>query len=227
MRVLAVARGQEALAALKTDLAGDISTVAADATQSAQAVEIIQRERPTVLVLNAGSSVPIQETRYLTWEAFSANWNVDVKGTFIWAREALLAPLDPGSTIIVVASTAARATSATITGYISAKAAQVALAKCLAVEAEPLGIRVHYLLPTLTTQTDLGHSSIRIFARRRGMSETAIIEDLGITPLLTPEIIGKGVVQLLTDAQLADTIGFRISGLGLEPLDATASIMTA
>ena len=215
VRVLAVARSEASLAALKAEAPGMVETVAADVTDAAVAVKIIQRERPSIVVLNAGATVPIQETRFRTWETFSVNWDVDVKGTFTWAREALRAPLAPGSAIIVVSSSAAGSEFPAISGYIVAKTAQVALARCLAVEAEPMGIRVHYLLPYLTPETELGHSSIQIFARRAGVDEQTILERQEILPALTPAAVGEAVWNILTDPALEETIGFRISGRGL------------
>jgi NAD(P)-dependent dehydrogenase (short-subunit alcohol dehydrogenase family) len=227
MRVLALARNPERLAQLQAEIPGQVEPVWGDVTQGSLPVEIIQRERPDVLVLNAGASVPIQESRFLTWAAFSTNWEVDVKGTFLWAREALLAPLAPGSAILIVASTAAGSTTPTISGYIAAKTAQVALARCLAVEAEPLGIRVHYLLPTLTPETDLGRRSIQIFARRRGVDEATMTEDLGFLPPLTPAGMGEAAVRILTDPDFHAQQGYRVSGDGLETLGEGVCILDA
>ncbi len=227
VRVLAVARGQADLAALQSEVPGRIESVRADVTNAAVAVATIQRERPDILVLNAGSPVPIQETRYMTWDAFSVNWNVDVRGTFTWAREALLAPLPPGSRIIVIASSAAGSPLAAISGYVAAKTAQVALARCLAAEAAPMDIRVQYLLPYLTPETDLGGSSVRIFARRAGVATSAIVERMSLSPFLTPGAVGQGVVQILSDPALTDAPGFRINGQGLTAIGAEEAIMLA
>lgn len=225
MRVLAVARDRRALENLREAVKGEVEPIVADVTDAARAVEVIQRERPEVLVLNAGARVPIQESRYLTWEAFAINWEVDVRGTYTWAREALLAPLEKGSAIVVVASAAVMVSRPSIAGYITAKTAQVALAKCLAVEAEPLGIRVHYLLPNLTPKTNLGRSSVRMFARRAGVEEQAIDEQLGLLPYLTPAMVGNGIVQILTDPQYWTIRGFHIREEGMQPLGETEAIL--
>jgi NAD(P)-dependent dehydrogenase (short-subunit alcohol dehydrogenase family) len=218
MRVLAVARDHGALTALQSQVDGDIEVLSADVRDSAAAVDIIQRERPQVLVLNAGSYVPIQETRFLTWEAFSVNWEVDIKGTFLWAREALLAPLEKGSTMIIISSRAAGNNFFTISGYIAAKTAQVTLAKCIAAESKSMGIRVHYLLPALTNETELGRRSVQIFARRAGVDEKVIMEQQGSTPPLTPSSLGEGVVRILTESALQEHEGFWVMGEGLEPI---------
>jgi hypothetical protein len=45
--------------------------------------------------------------QHQTWETFSVNWHTDVRIAFHWLREALLKPLRPGSTVVVVSSGAA------------------------------------------------------------------------------------------------------------------------
>jgi NAD(P)-dependent dehydrogenase (short-subunit alcohol dehydrogenase family) len=223
-RVLAVARNQDSLNKLKSEVRGDVETITADVTDATIAVDTIQRERPHVLVLNAGSIVPIQDFTHQTWETFSVNWEVDVKGTFTWARQALLAPLEVGSVILIVSSTAAGIASPVISGYIAAKTAQVTLAKSLTVAAQPLGIRVHYLLPTLTTETELGCKSVSIFARRAGVDERAVLEELDVLPPLKPATVGECVWRLLSDPVHHETQGFRISSGGLQPIQESRTI---
>jgi len=70
MRVVAVARDPGALAALAREVKGRIETVAADATEPVTAARVIDRERPRVLVLNAGATGPHRPMRLQTWETF-------------------------------------------------------------------------------------------------------------------------------------------------------------
>ncbi len=227
MRVFALARGEADLARLQAEVPGDIHTICGEATDSILAVKTIQRERPQVLVLNAGSFAPIQDLRYMTWENFSANWNVDVKAAFVWAREALLAPLDEGSTIVVVSSLAAGSDFTAISGYVAAKTAQIAFARCLANEAGQFGIRVRYLMPNLTPETELGNSSVRIFARRAGVDAATIIERQGLEPALTPHRVGFAVLDILTHPDYAGNQGFKLYAHGLQPLAAEDVILYA
>ncbi len=67
MRVVAVARDPGALA---REVKGRVETVAADATDPVTAARVIDRERPRVLVLNAGATGPHRPTRLQTWETF-------------------------------------------------------------------------------------------------------------------------------------------------------------
>lgn len=216
MRVIAVARGQAHLAALEREIEGKVETIAADVTDAAIATRTMQRERPQVLVLCAGAIVPITDVRHHTWESFSVNWDVDVKGMFLWVREALLLPLEPGSSIIVVSSRAARSTASAISGYIAAKAAQLAFSKSLATEAEALGIKVHCLLPQLTSETELGRDALAIFARRASVRPADIMERNGFLPPLTPDAMGEAVVRILTDPAYAQVVEFKLSGGGME-----------
>ena len=123
MRVVAVARDPGALAALAREVKGRVETVAADATDPVTAARVIDRERPRVLVLNAGATGPHRPTRLQTWETFSVFWQTDVRSAFLWVREALALPLERGSTIFIGSSTAAWSSQPLIAGYATAKAA--------------------------------------------------------------------------------------------------------
>ena len=64
---------------------------------------------------------PLQQQ---TWESFSIDWHTDVKISCHWLRQALLAPLRPGSRVVVVSSGVALAGSPLSGGYAGAKATQ-------------------------------------------------------------------------------------------------------
>src|SRR5262249_48564771 len=110
--------------------------------------------------------------------AFAIHYELGVKATFTWAREALLA-LEKGSTIFIQVSGTALAASQVIAGYASAEAVLWTFARCLADEGRSLGIRVHCLLPTLTSEPELGGEGIRDTPHYMGIRETAIIEKRG------------------------------------------------
>lgn len=217
MRVVAVARDAGRLSALEEETAGEVRGVSADVTDGAAAARIIGRERPDVLVLLAGALGTHRPTRFHTWETFSLFWETDMKGAFLWAREALLLPLEKGSTIIVGSSTAATSDFPLIGAYAATKSALWTLSRCLASEARELGIGVRCLLPVLTRETDMGREAVSEFARRLGAPESAIVAQMGLDPPLTPAAVGEGVVRMLTDDGLGDSVGFKISTAGLEP----------
>jgi len=116
MRVVALARDPGALAALEREVKGRVETVVGDATDPVTAARVIDRERPRVLVLNAGATGPHRPTRLQSWETFSVFWQTDVRGAFLWLREALALPLERGSTIFVGSSTAAWSSQPLIAG---------------------------------------------------------------------------------------------------------------
>jgi NAD(P)-dependent dehydrogenase (short-subunit alcohol dehydrogenase family) len=216
--VVAIARDAVELAAMAGAVEGHIETIAADTTDVNVAARTIEKYQPQVLILNAGATSVNRPLRFQVWENFSLQFQVDVKGAFVWSREALLLPLEKGSTIVVMSSAAALASSQVITGYASAKAALLAFARCLADEARGFGIRVHCLLPMLTPETQLGQNGIRDFARAMGVPEATFIEQKGVLPPVTPEIVGRTVVNLLTDPAQSEVVGFRITGTQVTPI---------
>jgi NAD(P)-dependent dehydrogenase (short-subunit alcohol dehydrogenase family) len=220
MRVIAVARDRDHLAALSREVSGPVEVIAADVTNAVSAGQIIQRERPHVLVLNAGTMPIMRPTRLQTWETFSVNWDVDVKGVFVWAREALLLPLDSGSTICIVSSTAAESDSPEISGYASAKAALWRLSQCLAAEARSLDrdLQVRCMLPVLTTETELGRTAVGNFARLAGVTFDQMRDRFGMSQPLTPTMMGSALISILTDWSSSDEVGFRIVPGGVEPM---------
>ncbi len=99
-----------------------------------------------ILVANAGiaSAAPIADTSLALWQA---NFRVLSEGYFLPAREAFRVMKPLGGAIIFVASKNALAASANTSAYSSAKAAELQLARCLALEGAPHGIRVNVVNP--------------------------------------------------------------------------------
>jgi rhamnulose-1-phosphate aldolase/alcohol dehydrogenase len=101
-----------------------------------------------VVVSNAGiaSSAPITETSVELWDR---NHDILARGYFLVAREAarLLIDQGTGGSIIFVASKNALAPSKGAAAYSAAKAAELHLARCLAEELGPFGIRVNTVNP--------------------------------------------------------------------------------
>jgi rhamnulose-1-phosphate aldolase/alcohol dehydrogenase len=101
-----------------------------------------------ILVSNAGisSSAPIEETPIEMW-----NRNIDILATgyFLVSREAfrILKAQNIGGSIVFVASKNGLAASPNAAAYCTAKAAEIHLARCLALEGAPSGIRVNVVNP--------------------------------------------------------------------------------
>jgi NAD(P)-dependent dehydrogenase (short-subunit alcohol dehydrogenase family) len=115
--VAAVARSGGELAEAREQLGPRFVPVVADAADPVAAAQLVDRFRPAVLVLNAGASPLARPLHRQTWESFSRNWAVDVQQVFHWTREALTAPLDPGSVVVAFSSGAARFGSPLSGGY--------------------------------------------------------------------------------------------------------------
>ena len=101
-----------------------------------------------LLVSSAGlaSSAPVVETTVADWER---NFAVLARGYFLAAREVFRVLLEQGrgGSIVFVASKNALVAGANAAAYSSAKAASLHLARCLAEEGGPHGIRVNTVNP--------------------------------------------------------------------------------
>jgi rhamnulose-1-phosphate aldolase/alcohol dehydrogenase len=106
-----------------------------------------------LVVSNAGvaSSAPIEETTLAEWER---NHAILGTGYFLVAREAfnVLRAQGRGGSIVFVASKNALVAGKSAAAYSSAKAAELHLARCLAEEGGPDGIRVNTVNPDAVLQ---------------------------------------------------------------------------
>src|SRR6202012_68814 len=99
-----------------------------------------------ILVANAGiaSSASLEETTLAIWRR---NYDVLAEGYFLTARAAFPLMKAQGGSIVFVGSKNALAAATNASAYASAKAAAVHLARCLALEGAPHGIRVNVVNP--------------------------------------------------------------------------------
>jgi NAD(P)-dependent dehydrogenase (short-subunit alcohol dehydrogenase family) len=101
-----------------------------------------------VLVSNAGiaSASPIESTTLQTWQL---NMDILATGYFLVGRDAfaLMKRQGLGGSIVFVGSKNALVASPGASAYCSAKAAALHLARCLAAEGAPLGIRANVVNP--------------------------------------------------------------------------------
>lgn len=119
--VVAIGRDRDALEEI--DAAHQsISVLVADANDPSVAGDVVSAHDPDVLAVVAGAAPPMHPIHQHTWETFSQPWDVDVRITFYWLREALSKPLRPGSRVLVMSSGAALAGSPLSGGYAGAKA---------------------------------------------------------------------------------------------------------
>jgi NAD(P)-dependent dehydrogenase (short-subunit alcohol dehydrogenase family) len=156
--------------------------------------------------------------QHQTWETFSVNWQTDVKIAFTWLREALLKPLPPGSRVVVVSSGAAINGSPASGGYAGSKATQRFLAGYAQDESRQggLDITVTAVLPRMTPFGDVGRRGVRAYAARGGQTEEAFLEQMG--ELLTPELAGSALVELVRTDPATTAPGYVLTAAGLQQL---------
>src|SRR6516165_4223391 len=210
-QVVGVARDRGALEDLGAELGGSFTAVAADAADPVVAGQLIDTYRPATMVLNAGATPLPRPIHHHTWRTFSRNWEVDVQHVFNFTREALLAPLAPGSTVITLSSGAALRGSPLSGGYAGAKAAIRWLTGYAAEESERagLGLRFVSLLPQLTPATDLGALYVAAYTARGTTGPAG-------SPL-TPDLAGRAITDLAADPGYQER-AYVLTAEGLRPL---------
>ncbi|TAG19556.1 MAG: bifunctional rhamnulose-1-phosphate aldolase/short-chain dehydrogenase, partial [Rhodobacterales bacterium] len=130
-----------------------VRAVAMNVTDEAQVAEAyatvaVEFGGVDILVSNAGiaSSAPIEDTSLALW-----NRNMDILSTgyFLVSRAAfrMLRTQGIGGSVIFVASKNGLAASPNAAAYCTAKAAEIHLARCLALEGAEAGIRVNVVNP--------------------------------------------------------------------------------
>jgi NAD(P)-dependent dehydrogenase (short-subunit alcohol dehydrogenase family) len=215
--VVAVARTGPALAELAEARPG-IRAEVADAADATAAWSLLDQYDPEVLILVAGANPVMRPLQYQTWETFSVNWETDVRIAFSWLREALLKPLPPGSRVVVMSSGAALSGSPASGGYAGAKATQRFIAGYAQDEARRAGldITVTAVMPRMTPYGDVGRRGVRAYAARTGQTEDAYLKQLG--ELLTPELAGAVLVDLVRADPATVAPGYVLTGAGLQKL---------
>ena len=119
-----------------------------DAVATAFAEAAVEFGGIDILVSNAGiaSSAPVEQTTLALW---NKNMEVLSTGYFLVSREAfkLMRVQDMGGSIVFVASKNGLAASPNASAYCTAKASEIHLARCLALEGAEAGIRVNVVNP--------------------------------------------------------------------------------
>ena len=159
-----------------------------------------------LLVSNAGiaSSAPLEETTLEIWER---NQNILVTGYFLASRAAfrMMKQQELGGSMVFVASKNGLVASAGASAYCTAKAAEIHLARCVALEGAPLGIRVNVVNPDAVIKgsriwdgkwkeeraqsNKIGSSDIEEFYRNRSMLKLSVL----------PEDIAEAVYFFVSD----------------------------
>jgi NAD(P)-dependent dehydrogenase (short-subunit alcohol dehydrogenase family) len=218
--VVAVARTEAALAELTGNhrRAHALQPEVADASEPAVAGSLLDRYEPQAVILVAGATPLPRPLQFQTWETFSLNWQTDVRIAFHWVREALLKPLRPGSTVVVISSGAAVAGSPLSGGYAGAKATQRFITAYARDEAQRAGLGIAFtaVLPRITPHGGVGRPAVRAYAARNGQTEDEYVGQFGDP--LTPEIAGGAIVELVRKDPASLAPGYMLTGAGLQDL---------
>lgn len=144
----------ETTAALTADYSADVVRMVTMDVTDELAVDLSYAEMAVefggvdIVVSNAGiaSSAPVEET---TLELWNRNMSILSTGYFLVSRAAfkMLRAQDIGGAIIFIASKNGLAASPNASAYCTAKASEIHLARCLALEGAPMGVRVNVVNP--------------------------------------------------------------------------------
>jgi 3-oxoacyl-[acyl-carrier protein] reductase len=200
--------------------AGTIQAEVADAGDPTVPASLLDRYEPEVVILVAGASPHMRPLQQQTWETFSVNWETDVRIAFHWLREALLKPLRPGSRVVVFSSGAGLNPNGSPLsgGYAGAKATQRLIAGYAQDEAERAGLDITFtaVFPYFAPQTGVGRPAVQAYAARAGQPVEEYLQQQG--SLVTPEIAGTALVELVQADAATVAPGYRLTGTGLQEL---------
>jgi rhamnulose-1-phosphate aldolase/alcohol dehydrogenase len=126
----------------------EMDVTSEDAVARAYAETAVAFGGVDILVSNAGiaSSAPVEETSLALWDR---NMAILSTGYFLVSREAfkLLKAQGIGGSVVFIGSKNGLAASPGAAAYCTAKASEIHLARCLALEGAPDGIRVNVVNP--------------------------------------------------------------------------------
>lgn len=126
----------------------NMNVTSEDAVSAAYAEVAAEFGGVDILVSNAGiaSSAPIEDT---TLDLWNKNMAILSTGYFLVSREAfkLFKVQEMGGAVVFVASKNGLAASPNASAYCTAKASEIHLARCLALEGAPMGVRVNVVNP--------------------------------------------------------------------------------
>ena len=214
-RVLAVARQQDPLRQLATEVSG-VEVMALDATDEGAPSKVFGALEPDILVVCAGAFPSVGPLHTQTWQEFAVNWEADVKIAFHFFKAALSRPLPSGTSIILISSGAALAGSHISGGYAGAKRTQLFIANYSQKESDRLGLGLRFaaLAPRIMPDTDLGKYAVAAYSRYLGVSAADFVQGMASPPSSTD--VAAGVIELATNPDRAKGSVFIVSAKGLE-----------
>ncbi|TFW29284.1 bifunctional rhamnulose-1-phosphate aldolase/short-chain dehydrogenase [Duganella callida] len=204
---LAEAQGALAKVAGKDNVASVVANITSEeAVDEILKASALQFGGVDLLISNAGiaSSAPLEDT---TLEVWNRNQDILVKGYFLVSRAAfrIMKQQKLGGAMVFVASKNGLVASAGASAYCTAKAAEIHLARCIALEGAAHGIRVNVVNPDAVIRgsriwdgkwkeeraqsNKIGADDVEEFYRQRSMLKLSVL----------PEDIAEAVYFLASD----------------------------
>lgn len=216
--VLAVARANDDLRRLADEVRG-IETLAIDTATEHAPQRVFEVLHPDVLVICGGALPPIRPLHELTWNQFSANWEIDVKMSFLFCSLALRTPLASGATVILISSGAGLGGSPISGGYAGAKRMQMFMANYCQKESDRLGLGIRFvaLAPLrIMPETELGRNAVQGYARYLGIPPADFVN--GMTDRQTASDVADAVVTIATAGVGSRDNVYTVSAQGVRPV---------
>ncbi len=215
-RVLAAARGPDALAQLATQVPG-IETFTVDMADDQAPAQVFARMQPDVLVIAGGAKRTGEPLQKLDWSDFAATWDTNVKASFLFCKAALGLPLRPGTTIILISSGAGLGGSPISGGYAGAKRMQMFMANYCQRESDRLKLSLRFLavVPMRPmADTDGGKAAAEGYATYLGITPAEFIRR--IESPQTAADVANAVVAFAAAPNTREGNVFVVSGKGVE-----------
>ena len=117
----------------------------------------------------------------------------------------------------MMSSLAAISNAPLLTGFASAKAAQIAMATCLNNEVSAAGLSVQCLCPEISVEGNVGRRAFAKFAEFMGIGEDAAREQIIVRPMVTAADVGEAAVLVAMGDKEPGV--WRVSGTGVSPIE--------
>ena len=217
-RVLAVARGEDELRRLAGEAPGIDILDARRRLRGCAGAHFCNNRLPDILVVCGGARPPIASIQDMSWREFTANWECDVKMSFLFCGHALRTPLKAGSAAILISSGAALGGSPISGGYAGAKRTQMFLAGYAQKESDRLGLGLRFVAlraSRIMPETALGKAAVEGYARYLGIPSSDFVE--GMTDRQSPGDVADAVMSIAANPAIAKDASYSISSKGLSP----------
>lgn len=207
-RVIAVSRTATDLDQVVSQLPDRIEGWVGDVTGTDLPARIEALERLDVLVNNAGTNRP-QPVEDVTDEALAELLDLNVRAAFVIARSAIRVMLRAGhgGSLVFMSSQMGHVGAVNRSVYCASKHAVEGMAKAMAVELAPRGIRVNTVAPTFV-ETPMTRPMLEDPAFRE-----SVLGSIPMGRLATPQEIAAAVVFLASgDAGMITGTSLRVDG---------------